>query len=162
MATRAIEVRDQFLSIASHELKTPLTPLQLHVQMLQKAAGSSNERLLAERIGPKLDSISRQVSRLASLIDDLLDISRITAGRMRLEREEVDLGDVVREVGTRFAVELSRTGGDLRIDAPGPVVGVWDGCGWTRSSPTCWATRSSSGSANRSTCPSPPPTDTRR
>jgi PAS domain S-box-containing protein len=125
-ATRAIEVRDQFLSIASHELKTPLTPLQLHVQMLQKACGSLNERLLAERIGPKLDSISRQVSRLASLIDDLLDISRITAGRMRLEREQVDLCDVVREVGSRFAAELSRAGGDLRIDAPAPVVGVWD------------------------------------
>jgi PAS domain S-box-containing protein len=125
-AREAVRARDEFLSIASHELKTPLTTLQLQIQGLARRARAGRDQPGLEAIAPRLSTAERQVERLTGLINNLLDISRITAGRLDLDLEAVDLSAVAREVGSRFREELARVGSAFEIDDDGPCVGQWD------------------------------------
>ena len=125
-AREAVRVRDEFLSIASHELRTPLTPLQLHVQDMVRRAAGDGPQLSAARLAAKLDTVARQVNRLQSLVENLLDISRITQHRLKVEYEEIDLAELVREVCGRFARSAEHAEVALAIDAPDPVPGAWD------------------------------------
>ncbi len=124
-AQAAIALRDEFLSVASHELKTPLTPLTLRLEQL---AGRAEAQ--AQLPGPEVSQlvlvIRRQVQRLSRLVTDLLDVSRITSGKLRVEREQVDLREVVREAVARVEPVIERTGGKISVQAPDPVVGQWD------------------------------------
>lgn len=121
-AQDAIQVRDDFLSVASHELKTPLTALQLQLQGMarQPAAG------LEGRFGQKLGMATRQTLRLGKLVDDLLDVSRITGGRLRLRREEVDLIPVLREVVERHGDQAVAAGCTVTLGGSPSAVGSWD------------------------------------
>jgi signal transduction histidine kinase/CHASE1-domain containing sensor protein len=120
-AREAIRARDVFLSIASHELKTPLTSLKLHAQRLIRRAGSAELHTLpAEEIAERARSMDVQATRLNTLIDELLDVSRITAGRLRFLREPVDLTTLARDVVDRFGSPLASVSGDLN------AVGEWD------------------------------------
>ncbi len=121
-AQEAVRARDEFLSIASHELKTPLTSLALQSDSLRLSARRGD----AEALLRKVEVIRRSVDRLARLVGSLLDLSRITAGHLELDVEEVDLTDVAREVVGRFEEEALRAGCALRLDAPAAVTGVWD------------------------------------
>jgi signal transduction histidine kinase len=109
--------RSEFLSVASHELKTPLTPLSLSLQGIERrvARGQPLDGAMVIRA-------RRQVTRLASLIDDLLDLSRLEAGRLYLARERIDLRPVVEEVVDEFrdtsAIHV------LHFAAPGEPVPV--------------------------------------
>ncbi|MGQ0503813.1 MAG: AAA family ATPase [Myxococcaceae bacterium] len=128
-AREAIRVRDDFLSIASHELRTPLTPLQLQIQALQRQVRARGGELgTEERTEKRLDVILRQTKRLARLVDELLNISRIVGGRMRLELEPVDLSAVVRDVvdTLREQEEIARSASEVRVSAAPGVVGRWD------------------------------------
>lgn len=120
-AQEAVAARDEFLSIASHELKTPLTSLILHADALRAAT----RRGAPEQLAGRADLIRRSADRLARLVSSLLDISRIGAGRLDLEREQTDLAEVVREVADRFAEEARKAGSDVRVEAT-PAVGSWD------------------------------------
>jgi signal transduction histidine kinase len=119
-ATEAISVRDEFLSIASHELNTPLTPLKMQLDTLRRGSFSS------ERIVEKIDSASRQVTRLAKLVNELLDVSRISGGRLRIETERFDLALLVDEIVARVSEEAERAGSHLSVQAEKPVIGSWD------------------------------------
>ncbi|HUS14438.1 MAG TPA: ATP-binding protein [Chloroflexia bacterium] len=124
---RAVQAREDFLSIASHELKTPLTSLQLQVQMLLRAAHKGT--LTAQNTGRAvrmLETAERQVKQLVRLINDLLDVSRLQAGKMDVTVAQLDLVALVREVATRFAPQLAMAGCGLVFDAPEPVPGWWD------------------------------------
>ncbi|MEP6800665.1 MAG: ATP-binding protein [Acidobacteriota bacterium] len=124
-AQEAIRARDEFLSVASHELKTPVTTLQLQIQGLLRrlrTGGTPTPEALAER----LSTSERQVERLTHLINDLLDISRITGGRLDLHIEPVDFSAVVRDVATRLEESLVRAGCAFLVNAPEPEVGAWD------------------------------------
>jgi len=125
-ARDAVRARDDFLSIASHELKTPLTTLQLQVQGLIRKVRGAREDLTLESIAPRLATAERQVERLTDLINNLLDISRITAGRLDLQLEPVDLSAVVGEAASRFREEFSRAGCRVEIQTNGPCVGQWN------------------------------------
>jgi len=125
-AQRAVQLRDEFLSIASHELKTPLTPLTLKLRVLTRELESRSEPEWAQRLLGHVEVCRRQVKRLSELVDGLLDVSHLSAGRLRIEREAVDLSELVREVATRFQAESERNGSPLRLEADGPVVGQWD------------------------------------
>lgn len=125
-AQEAIRVRDDFLSIASHELKTPLTPLQLHVQSILRGAWGGSPEQISPKLAGKLETIDRQVSRMEKLINGLLDISRITNKSLDLDCEELDLSALVKDVGSQFNEQLARAGCLLVTDAPSPVVGCWD------------------------------------
>jgi PAS domain S-box-containing protein len=123
-AQQAIRVREEFLSIASHELRTPLSALELQVQSFQIQL--KKQPIDLARITAKSDVIRRQVDRLARLISEMLDVSRIDAGRLELTIEDVDLGELVREVVARFGGELERAETTLELDVDAGVVGQWD------------------------------------
>ncbi len=125
-AREAVRARDEFLSIASHELKTPLTTLQLQIQGLSRKIRNTRGEPAVEALGPRIMTSERQVERLTALINSLLDISRITAGRLDLDLEPVDLAAVVRDAAARFREDLARAGCSLEIQADGPCVGEWD------------------------------------
>ncbi len=126
-AEAAVRARDEFLSIASHELKTPLTALQLQAHLLLQSLWKGGPTSLPpEQLIAMLESVERQVKRFVKLIDNLLDVSRIEAGRLELEPEEVDLAEVARGVAARFEAELARSGSSLTLAFEGPVVGHWD------------------------------------
>ena len=122
----AIRPRDEFLSIASHELKTPLTPLNLKLQSLERAARAQGDSPLAGMVRTHVESGRRQLRRLATLINDLLDVSRISAGTFRMHREAVDLADLVRDVALHFEPRATQAGSALTVRADGPVRGHWD------------------------------------
>jgi signal transduction histidine kinase/AmiR/NasT family two-component response regulator len=126
-AQQAIQVRDDFLSIASHELKTPLTGMVLLLDSL--AARVENVVLdpaLRQWIEPKLRLIISQSDRLNRLVEELLDGSRLVAGRLHLNLESVDLGQVVREVVSECESRMDGGSPALTLDIPGPVIGRWD------------------------------------
>jgi signal transduction histidine kinase len=120
----AVRVRDDFLSIASHELKTPLTPLTLQIdelcRVLQKRS-SVDPSLL-----PLLDSAKRQTRRLAALVEDLLDVTRISSQRLVLRLEDVDLCALVRDTMDRFRPQAEAAHCPLHVEACAVVVGQWD------------------------------------
>ena len=97
-AQAAIRIREDFVSIASHELKTPLTPLKLQLASLQRRLPEDRKVIL-----DRLAVADRQVDKIVELVDQLLDVSKIAAGRLELRAEWVDLGRVVERVIERFS-----------------------------------------------------------
>jgi PAS domain S-box-containing protein len=120
-----VQARDQFLAITSHELKTPLTSLRLQVAILRRLAGSNPEAISGERVQTKCDMIVRQVDRLTVLINDLIEVGRITSGRLSLSRQTLDLAEIVRVVVARSWDAIERSGSEIALRAA-PAVGSWD------------------------------------
>lgn len=126
-AQDAIRARDEFLSIASHELKTPLTPLKIQTQSLMRTLTTTSlADVKPERITKMLQSSDRQLARLAKLIDDLLDISRINIGRLNLNFEEFDVCELIVDVVDRFKDQLAATKCEVRFEIVAPITVVWD------------------------------------
>ena len=122
----ALAARDTFLSVASHELRTPLTPLSLKLEMLAREARALLPSPFAQRVIGYTDATRRQVARLSSLVSDLLDVSRIAAGRFTVEHEPVDLAAVVREVVARVEPQAQRAGSRLTLEVPEHLEAVSD------------------------------------
>jgi signal transduction histidine kinase len=123
---RAIKARDEFISIASHELRTPIASLTLVAANLRRRQEQGDPGADPEVLMRYLGSLQRQTSRLTALVENLLDVSRISSGRMHFDLREVDLAEVVREVVGRFEAELRDTPAKLNVIAPAAVVGRWD------------------------------------
>lgn len=106
-AEEAVRMRDEFLSIASHELKTPLTSLQLRIGSIQRLLqGNKLAQTLPENLIQRIDSVESELDRITQLVDSLLDVSRASSGELRLELTEVDVGAIVRDVVARFEGNL--------------------------------------------------------
>jgi len=120
-ARAAIAQRDEFMSVASHELNTPLASLRLIVDSLLR-----RQQHDAAVVG-RLKTADRQVTRLGVLVTQLLDVSRLSAGRMMLERQPTDLAAVARDVLASLKDDIERRGVAVSVDAPERVaVGTWD------------------------------------
>jgi signal transduction histidine kinase len=112
-------LRDEFVAVAAHELRTPITALVLQLEALRRTSDG--------RAAMRVASMARQLGRLERLVDALLDVERIGAGWIDLHLEEdVDLAAIAREVAERFADQMSWAGCALVLDADHPVVGRWD------------------------------------
>ncbi|WP_342377554.1 GAF domain-containing protein [Myxococcus stipitatus] len=122
-ATQAVKARDELLSVAGHELKSPLNALQLQIHLLARMA---KDAMSASGLAERAEKAARAGQRLGLLIDDLLDVSRISAGRLSLNREDVDLAALTRELVSRMSEELVRAGSEVRLLADAEVVGHWD------------------------------------
>jgi signal transduction histidine kinase len=125
----SIRARDDFLCIASHELKTPLAALLLQVQALERIAlrgDSAPPGSASDRFAASCAIAARQVRRLDGLVDDLLDVSRILQDRLVLDHEPVELRGLVHEVAARLAPEASRAGCPVLLRAEVEVAGRWD------------------------------------
>jgi signal transduction histidine kinase len=126
-AERAVRIRDDFLAMAGHELRTPLTSLHGAIETLLRA---SRQGLLGtptpDRLQRMLSVIEKQDERLLHLVSNLLDVSRLSEGRLELELEEVDLSALVQDVVECFREEIARANCRLEIHAPDHIVGWWD------------------------------------
>ncbi|WP_164016796.1 PAS domain S-box protein [Pyxidicoccus trucidator] len=126
-AQESIRTRDEFLSIASHELKTPLTSMKLRAQQMERTLSRPHDGpQLAEKVSGMLEVFDEQLKRLAHLVEHLLDVSRIDESRLALRVDELDLGELARGVLAHLTEQLEKTGCALELVAPEPVVGRWD------------------------------------
>jgi signal transduction histidine kinase len=137
-AQEAISARDEFLSIASHELKTPLTSLSLQLQILMRSFQKSISEMKATGVGDidtvpvsvklvkSVEGCEKQSNKLTSLLDELMDLTRIRIGKMQLDRENVDLAAIVTEVANRFKAEATQRGAAISVQSAPSTVGVWD------------------------------------
>jgi predicted ATPase/signal transduction histidine kinase len=114
--------KNEFLSIASHELNNPMSALLLSLESLANpdvGEGPEDRKRSA-------DLVWRQGRRVARLIRDLLDVTRLERGKLALEREEIDLAALAREVVGRYEPELRRARCAVSLSSDGPVMGRWD------------------------------------
>jgi PAS domain S-box-containing protein len=127
----ALRLRDEFLSIASHELRTPLAALQLRVDGLNRLVPKLTDAMRGDpvvaRVLQNVDGIGASSVRIDDLITSLLDSSRITSGRLELQRLSIDVSAVVRRAVEERREESARCGCALELEAPLPVIGEWDG-----------------------------------
>jgi len=120
-AEEAVRLRDEFLSIAAHELRTPLSALQLQLQGLLERP----ERV-DPRIRMKLERACRSGDRLVTLVDALMDVSRITTGSFSLNPTRFELAAAVKEVVERFREHAVRAGSTVTVRAEPGLEGRWD------------------------------------
>lgn len=124
---KALQVREEFLCIASHELNTPLTPLRLQIELMARAIKREGvEKIPKEKVQRMLDASNRQISRLCGLVDDLLDVSRVVNGKLSLDRTETDLTEVVNETIEQFQEQLITAKCPIEVKKTGNIVGIWD------------------------------------
>ncbi|WP_224371852.1 hybrid sensor histidine kinase/response regulator [Hyalangium versicolor] len=118
----AVKARDDFLSVVSHELKTPLAAFGLQLELIERGLSAESRA----QLGDRLFITRRQVQRLASLMDTLLDVSQLAVGSLRLRREELDLSALVTEVVARMREELARAQCPVMLEAAPSVRGHFD------------------------------------
>ncbi len=121
----ATKIRDEFISIASHELKTPLTSLKLQTQMTKKQVLRPGT-LTVERMQKQLDYTINQINRLNKLVDDMLDISRINTGKLIIHRNKLNLSDLVEDLVDRFTPQFEAVGCSVETSIQEAVTGSWD------------------------------------
>ncbi len=124
-AEAAVHARDEFLSIASHELRTPLTSLCLQADGALLALARDAAQPAGNFLG-RVQKIRRQAGRLEVLVQDLLDVTRLNAGRLELRPENVELTEIARDVCDRLREQAERAGSVIVLDAVRPVHGHWD------------------------------------
>jgi signal transduction histidine kinase len=123
---RAVQLRDEFLAIASHELRTPLTALSLQLENVHALLNGAGNQTGREVLDDKLGHALRYTGRLARLIDGLLAVSRIMAGRFSLRLEDVDLSEITRKVVERMHPDAARARCTISMQTSGAVRGRWD------------------------------------
>ncbi len=127
-AEHAIIVRDLFISIANHELKTPLTSLRLKIQLLEKTLSRDSvvDEASIQSAVKMMSLVDRDLERFGLLIDALMDFSQIQAGTLILKLEECNLADVIRDVVLSLRQPIVAAGCQVRVKGGAQVVGHWD------------------------------------
>jgi len=141
--------KDEFLAMLAHELRGPLAPLRYVLEIMKRSEGDP------ELLGRARDSMDRQLAQLVRLVDDLLDVSRISRGRLELKRERVELASVLQQAveacrplaeiaGVDLIVTLPREPMYLHADAVrlAQVVGnlLHNSCKYSESGSRVWLT----------------------
>lgn len=127
LAKQQTAQRDEFLAIASHELKTPLTTVLLQIQTtLHNIRNVSLSEFSVEHLLKMLQSMQSQTKRLSKMINDLLNISLITTHKMELEIEDVDLTTLVEDVVENFREKLEKEDLRINLQAKDTILGKWD------------------------------------
>jgi signal transduction histidine kinase len=123
----AEDARDEFVALASHELKTPLTSLLLEVDLHKRRIQRGKENALSlESVFSMMERIDHHAWQLNQLIEDMLDSAKLSNEKMELCYDEVNLGLLVRSVVSRNNRELRATGSALELNIDPSVVGYWD------------------------------------
>ncbi len=120
-ANEAIRLRDEFVSIAAHELKTPLAALSLQLESLEHLV-----RSLDAAAGERMGRAVRSAQRLDQLVETMLDVGRIATGRFDLSPVAADLAELARGVIEQLDDTANAAGCKVQLDAPAAVVGSWD------------------------------------
>ncbi len=116
----SVRLRDEFLQVAGHELRTPLSALKLRLFGVQRRLGQPDEAQKNLRIA------IQQCDRLGDLAERLLDVSRLQSGQIDLQPEGADLAELAHQVVERMSEEAARAGCALQLSAPDSVLGTWD------------------------------------
>ncbi|HXG63046.1 MAG TPA: GAF domain-containing sensor histidine kinase [Planctomycetota bacterium] len=128
-AQEAAQVRDEFVSVASHELKIPITALEIELQALfeglqaGRVGGLSGDAV--ERLLERLEAARDHGERLEDMVNNLLDASRIAAGKLAFSPEPLDLQAAAERAVRRFEGLARLTGSAVRLEGDGPVRGRW-------------------------------------
>jgi len=113
----AVRARDEFLSLASHELKTPLTTLKLQSQFRLRKLEHNPDLLLGyDQSRQFLEMIDQQTSRLNRVVEDMLDVSRIQSGQMQLKIERTDICLLINDLIRRFTADLHKAGNFISLE----------------------------------------------
>lgn len=127
ISQQAIEVRNDFLSIASHELNTPITSLKLQLQLTKKQLDMNVDGIFpVDKFTRSIDASVKQVDRLINLVQVLLDVSRIQSGKFNFSFENLQVSDVVTEVLDRFKEIISNADCELSVSNLTDVSAYWD------------------------------------
>jgi signal transduction histidine kinase len=118
----AVHARDDFLSVASHELKTPLAALRLQTEALERTLPAE----VRAQVGERFFSVRRQTQRLAGLIETMLDISLVATGRLQLKPEPLDLAALVADGVSQQREEMARQGCSLSLESEASLPGRLD------------------------------------
>jgi signal transduction histidine kinase len=120
----ALRMRDEFVSLASHELRTPITALKLRVQVMRRALQSGPEAA-REQLPAMLDGLDHRLDQLMQLCNDLIWASDIESGKLLRERMTFDLVGLVRAVVSRVREQRNLPKEAIELRAEEPVVGRW-------------------------------------
>jgi signal transduction histidine kinase/BarA-like signal transduction histidine kinase len=124
---QSVQLREDFMSIAGHELKTPLTSMKLQVQLrkrkLEKGLYSNID---ADDLSQMFDADNKQLELLTLLIDDMLDISRISSGKFSMNPEYFDIGFLINEIAQNNMELFSKANIELKISSCEVIMGSWD------------------------------------
>jgi len=124
---RALAARDAFLSIASHELNTPLTPLKLQVQSLNRALKTGNIATLSpERLEVMANVLDNQIDKISGLIRNLLDVTRISQGTMILNKQAFDLNKLINQVVKEYNEEIIKAKCLITLNLKDNIIANWD------------------------------------
>ena len=120
----ALKVRDEFLAIAAHEFKTPLTPLLMQLQFGRKRVQTG--KATTEELLNAFDVGVRQVRSLTNLVEDLLEISRLQSGWFELHPETMDINDLLLDLESKFKLQLQRAKIQVTHHLKEEIQGYWD------------------------------------
>lgn len=127
LSQEAIEVRNDFLSIASHELNTPITSLKLQLQMVKKSLSLAAEgKFPLDRFSKGVEASCKQVDRLINLIQILLDVTRIQSGKFTFSFEKFNVQDVVKEVLDRHKEIIDASDCNVKVSNDVSLEVLWD------------------------------------
>ena len=124
--SQSVQIRDEFLSIVSHELKTPLNLLKIQTQLRKRGIRRGDVAAFSmERLTKMFDADEKQISRITRLIDEMLDISRISSGKLFINLEQFDLSELARDLVKQSAELFGGADCSVETDLQS-VVGNWD------------------------------------
>lgn len=121
----SLRAKDEFLSLASHQLRTPLAALKLQLQLTQKQILNS-EATPSGILSKAFDSSLQHIENLTSIIGELLDVSQIRLNRLEINPSEFDISEVIRNTVDSYQNQLKKVGCDVIVEAHEKIVGKWD------------------------------------
>ena len=123
----AVRMRDDFMSIVSHEVRTPLNGLILETQLRKMHLARDNASAFTlDKMKAMVERDERQIQSLIRLIEDMLDVSRIRTGKLSIRPGQFDLSRLVSTLVETFAPQISAAQSSVNLSADSPVVGLWD------------------------------------
>jgi signal transduction histidine kinase len=124
---QAVRMRDDFMSIVAHEVRTPLNGLILETQLRKMHLARDNAAAFTlDKMHAMVERDERQIKSLIRLIEDMLDVSRIRTGKLSLRPKRVDLSTLVLDVLHNFSQQIDAAEASVSLDATQPVIGNWD------------------------------------
>ena len=125
-AEKASAFKDEFLSAAGHELRTPLTTVQLTIQGMLALRRQEQKAPASDWFVSGLANADGEIQRLVHLVDDLLDVSRLAAGRLTFDPRQIDMCDLLRSVVGRFEGQAALARSPISVATPSSLLGSWD------------------------------------
>ncbi|KQQ55801.1 histidine kinase [Pseudomonas sp. Leaf127] len=123
----AVRMRDDFMSIVSHEVRTPLNGLILETQLRKLHLAKNNEAAFSmDKLRGMVERDERQIQSLIRLIEDMLDVSRIRTGKLSIRTSPFDLSELASQLLENFAAQSAAARCSISLSAEQPVIGVWD------------------------------------